>query len=103
LALLTFNFSGVLAVYALQRLQARERATRSGAMSRAATPALILSIGKFCALDNRPRKDSRPDPDALIEQIRAAETKASRGRLGIYFGASARVEKTHACCRQRAS
>ncbi len=40
--------------------------------------------------------DSRPDPDALIERIREEEAKAARGRLRIYFGASAGVGKTFA-------
>jgi len=40
--------------------------------------------------------DQRPDPDALLEQIRDAEIKASRGRLRIYFGSSAGVGKTYA-------
>ncbi|HWK84094.1 MAG TPA: two-component sensor histidine kinase, partial [Caldimonas sp.] len=40
--------------------------------------------------------DSRPDPDALIERIRVEEAKAARGRLRIYFGASAGVGKTFA-------
>jgi two-component system sensor histidine kinase KdpD len=40
--------------------------------------------------------DTRPDPDALIERIRADEAKASRGKLRIYFGSSAGVGKTYA-------
>ena len=40
--------------------------------------------------------DQRPDPDALLEQMREAEIKASRGRLRIYFGSSAGVGKTYA-------
>lgn len=38
----------------------------------------------------------RPDPDALLAQCQARETKAARGRLRIYFGASAGVGKTFA-------
>ena len=38
----------------------------------------------------------RPDPDALIARARAAEQRAARGRLKIYFGASAGVGKTYA-------
>ena len=40
--------------------------------------------------------DSRPDPDQLLEQLRAHEARASRGKLRIYFGASAGVGKTYA-------
>ena len=36
----------------------------------------------------------RPDPDALLEQIRATEARDARGRLKIFFGASAGVGKT---------
>jgi two-component system sensor histidine kinase KdpD len=39
---------------------------------------------------------SRPDPDALIERLRDDEARAARGRLRIYFGASAGVGKTMA-------
>ncbi|MET3498381.1 DUF4118 domain-containing protein [Variovorax boronicumulans] len=44
--------------------------------------------------DNRP--DTRPDPDALIAQLRNDEARALRGKLRIYFGASAGVGKTWA-------
>jgi len=40
--------------------------------------------------------DERPDPDALLEQLRAEEERAARGRLRIYFGSSAGVGKTYA-------
>jgi two-component system sensor histidine kinase KdpD len=40
--------------------------------------------------------DSRPDPDRLLEQIRGEEQRARRGKLRIYFGASAGVGKTYA-------
>ena len=36
----------------------------------------------------------RPDPDALLAQLRDEEAKAQRGRLRIYFGSSAGVGKT---------
>ncbi|MDM0015600.1 DUF4118 domain-containing protein [Variovorax sp. J22P168] len=39
---------------------------------------------------------SRPDPDALIAQLRGEQAAAGRGRLRIYFGASAGVGKTWA-------
>src|SRR5690349_2392965 len=40
--------------------------------------------------------DSRPDPDELLAQLRADEARAARGKLRIYFGASAGVGKTYA-------
>jgi two-component system, OmpR family, sensor histidine kinase KdpD len=40
--------------------------------------------------------DSRPDPDQLLDQLRAHKARASRGKLRIYFGASAGVGKTFA-------
>ncbi|SEU19669.1 hypothetical protein SAMN05443580_12565, partial [Variovorax sp. OV084] len=36
----------------------------------------------------------RPDPDALLAQLRNDEARALRGKLRIYFGASAGVGKT---------
>jgi len=44
---------------------------------------------------DKPRSD-RPDPDALLAQMQAQERKAARGKLRIYFGASAGVGKTYA-------
>ncbi|HYL18619.1 MAG TPA: DUF4118 domain-containing protein, partial [Burkholderiales bacterium] len=38
----------------------------------------------------------RPDPDALLAQLQQEEVHAKRGRLRIYFGASAGVGKTYA-------
>jgi two-component system sensor histidine kinase KdpD len=38
--------------------------------------------------------DHRPDPDALLAQIREDEHRESRGKLRIYFGSSAGVGKT---------
>lgn len=43
-----------------------------------------------------PLDDDRPDPDALLAQVQAQERKAARGKLRIYFGASAGVGKTYA-------
>ncbi|MBT9503522.1 MAG: DUF4118 domain-containing protein [Burkholderiaceae bacterium] len=40
--------------------------------------------------------DQRPDPDALLEQLRQEEEQATRGKLRIYFGSSAGVGKTYA-------
>ena len=40
--------------------------------------------------------DARPDPDQLLAQVKAQEASARRGRLRIYFGASAGVGKTYA-------
>ena len=39
---------------------------------------------------------ARPDPDHLLAQVKAQEAAAQRGRLRIYFGASAGVGKTYA-------
>lgn len=39
--------------------------------------------------------DARPDPDQLLEQMRDDEKRAGRGKLRIYFGASAGVGKTY--------
>ncbi|HLQ22100.1 MAG TPA: sensor histidine kinase KdpD, partial [Gemmatimonadales bacterium] len=38
----------------------------------------------------------RPDPDALLQQVRAEEARAQRGHLKIFFGASPGVGKTFA-------
>ncbi len=40
--------------------------------------------------------NSRPNPDELLAQIRDGETRAGRGKLRIYLGASAGVGKTFA-------
>ena len=40
--------------------------------------------------------DSRPDPDALLRELQQAEHTAQRGKLKIFFGASAGVGKTYA-------
>jgi two-component system sensor histidine kinase KdpD len=41
-------------------------------------------------------QDSRPDPDQLLAQLKVEEARAQRGRLTIFFGASAGVGKTYA-------
>ncbi len=41
-------------------------------------------------------EQNRPDPDALLAQIRQDEQRQARGRLRIYFGSSAGVGKTYA-------
>ncbi len=38
--------------------------------------------------------NQRPDPDALLDRVQRAEAKRRRGRLKIFFGASAGVGKT---------
>ncbi|MET0265129.1 MAG: two-component system sensor histidine kinase KdpD [Duganella sp.] len=43
-----------------------------------------------------PHESQRPDPDALLAQVQADERRAARGKLRIYFGASAGVGKTYA-------
>ena len=40
--------------------------------------------------------DHRPDPDALLARVQREEAQARRGRLKIFFGASAGVGKTYA-------
>jgi len=47
-----------------------------------------------------PHDPQRPDPDALLAQMRADERRAARGRLRIYFGASAGVGKTYAMLQE---
>lgn len=42
------------------------------------------------------RDAGRPDPDALLQQVQRDEARARRGRLKIFFGASAGVGKTWA-------
>ena len=39
---------------------------------------------------------SRPDPDALLARVQQEEAKARRGKLKIFFGATAGVGKTYA-------
>jgi two-component system sensor histidine kinase KdpD len=41
-----------------------------------------------------PSDSQRPDPDALLVRVQEQERKATRGKLRIYFGASAGVGKT---------
>ncbi|HEX5864950.1 MAG TPA: hypothetical protein VF014_11970, partial [Casimicrobiaceae bacterium] len=36
----------------------------------------------------------RPDPDQLLAEVKAADARERRGRLKIFFGASAGVGKT---------
>src|SRR3979409_1564040 len=40
--------------------------------------------------------ETRPDPDQLLAPVQAEEARAKRGRLRIFFGASAGVGKTYA-------
>ncbi len=40
--------------------------------------------------------EARPDPDRLLERVKAEEEREKRGRLRIFFGASAGVGKTYA-------
>jgi two-component system sensor histidine kinase KdpD len=40
--------------------------------------------------------DGRPDPDQLLARVQEEEAKAARGKLKIFFGASAGVGKTYA-------
>jgi len=43
-----------------------------------------------------PTSDLRPDPDLLLARVKQQEIAARRGKLRIYFGASAGVGKTYA-------
>ena len=38
----------------------------------------------------------RPDPDALLRRVRAEEAEQTRGKLKVFFGATAGVGKTYA-------
>ena len=40
--------------------------------------------------------DARPDPDRLLQRVQQDEARARRGKLKIFFGASAGVGKTYA-------
>ena len=40
--------------------------------------------------------EERPDPDQLLERVRADEARRARGKLKIFFGAAAGVGKTYA-------
>jgi two-component system sensor histidine kinase KdpD len=40
--------------------------------------------------------ETRPDPDQLLAHVQAEEARAKRGKLRIFFGASAGVGKTYA-------
>ena len=40
--------------------------------------------------------ERRPDPDALLARVKDDESRARRGRLKIFFGATAGVGKTYA-------
>jgi two-component system sensor histidine kinase KdpD len=43
-----------------------------------------------------PSDEQRRDPDALLAQVQAQQRRAARGKLRVYFGASAGVGKTYA-------
>ncbi len=40
--------------------------------------------------------EGRPDPDQLLERVRADEVRQARGKLKVFFGAAAGVGKTYA-------
>jgi two-component system, OmpR family, sensor histidine kinase KdpD len=40
--------------------------------------------------------DTRPDPDILLARVQEEETHQARGKLKIFFGATAGVGKTYA-------
>src|SRR5512147_370515 len=41
-------------------------------------------------------EERRPDPDALLKRVQAEEAVQARGKLKIFFGATAGVGKTYA-------
>ncbi len=41
-------------------------------------------------------KEQRPDPDALLRRVQAEEAEQARGKLKVFFGATAGVGKTYA-------
>src|SRR4051794_22028262 len=43
-----------------------------------------------------PMPDERPDPDALLAQVKQQETHAGRGNLKVFFGSAPGVGKTYA-------
>ena len=45
-------------------------------------------------------RDDRPDPDALLASVKAEETRATRARLKIFFGAAPGVGKTFAMLQE---
>src|SRR5882672_4514279 len=45
-------------------------------------------------------RDDRPDPDALLEHLKAEESRAVRARLKIFFGAAPGVGKTYAMLQE---
>ena len=40
--------------------------------------------------------DQRPDPDILLSRVQTEEAQQNRGKLKIFFGATAGVGKTYA-------
>src|SRR5215510_13125773 len=45
-------------------------------------------------------RDDRPDPDALLANLKAEETRATQARLKIFFGAVLGVGKTYAMLQE---
>ncbi|NVB85726.1 MAG: sensor histidine kinase KdpD [Kofleriaceae bacterium] len=45
-------------------------------------------------------RDDRPDPDALLASMKAEESRATRARLKIFFGAAPGVGKTYAMLQE---
>ena len=41
-------------------------------------------------------EERRPDPDTLLRRVQAEEAKQARGKLKVFFGATAGVGKTYA-------
>ena len=75
----------------------RHRGTNARRARRAARErARVEPRARRSEADNRRMTDDRPDPDQLLAQVQAEEARARRGRLRVFFGASAGVGKTYA-------
>src|SRR5499433_480944 len=60
-------------------------------------PSTWPSISNDVSLEvYRPMNDQRPDPDALLTRVQEEEAQQTRGKLKIFFGATAGVGKTYA-------
>src|SRR5262245_29226135 len=60
-------------------------------------PSTWPSISDDVSLEvDIPMNDQRPDPDALLTRVQEEEAQQTRGKLKIFFGATAGVGKTYA-------
>ena len=58
----------------------------------------MIASGPHSRMDDD--RDDRPDPDALLENLKAEESRAVRARLKIFFGAAPGVGKTYAMLQE---